>query len=128
MRVLITGGTGMVGRALQFAIQLSEDIDTDKDDFYFMDSKEYDLRNVEDTERLFKENEFDTVIHLAAKVGGLYKNLSANIAMFMDNMRMNMNVVEMAHKYNVTRGIFCLSSCIYPNIPVPPAMNETILQ
>ena len=44
----------------------------------------------------------------------LGKNIREKTSMFKDNVRMNENVLEMANKYNVQKGIFCLSSCIFP--------------
>jgi GDP-L-fucose synthase len=67
------------------------------------------------------------VIHLAAIVGGLYKNMDNNIQMFNDNILININILEACHKYNVRRGIFCLSSCIYPARPSRfPMLEEDI--
>ena len=47
--------------------------------------------------------------------------------MFTDNVRMNENILEMANKYNVQKGIFCLSSCIFPYKPSKYPMDETMI-
>ena len=46
--------------------------------------------SIEDTVAKYK---FDYVIHLAAAVGGLYKNLDSNINMFSDNIKINENIL-----------------------------------
>jgi len=75
-------------------------------------------------ENCFKERKYDKIIHLAAVVGGLYKNMNNNSLMLMKNLKINANIIEACHKYNVNRGIFCLSSCIYPKNPSKFPMTE----
>jgi GDP-L-fucose synthase len=121
MSIIVTGGSGMVGRSL-------EDISKKYNkDFIFLSSKDCDLTKVDEVDNLFKKINPDYIIHLAANVGGLYKNLRERTRMFKDNVRINENVLEMCHKYNVQRGIFCLSSCIFPYKPSKFPMNETMM-
>ena len=47
--------------------------------------------------------------------------------MFQDNMNMTMNVIESCHVNNIQRGIFVLSSCIYPGSPSRFPMDETMI-
>ena len=125
MKILVTGGSGMVGMNIQFTQQC---IDMMKDDDYiFLSSKDCDLTNKTEVDNLFATGHFDRVIHLAAKVGGLYKNMSSNCEMLIHNMRMNMNVLEACNKYNITRAIFCLSSCVYPAEPCGFPMTENMI-
>ena len=53
--------------------------------------------------------------------------MNGNIEMFNDNILMNMNILTTCNKYNIDRGIFCLSSCIYPNNPSRFPMDETMI-
>ena len=48
---------------------------------------------------------FDAIIHLAADVGGLYKNMKNNVEIFNNNIAINQNILEAAHKYNIQNGI-----------------------
>ena len=96
-------------------------------EFIFLSSKDCDLTKIDEVDDLFKKINPDYIIHLAANVGGLYKNLRERTSMFKDNVRINENVLEMCHKYNVQRGIFCLSSCIFPYKPSKYPMNETMI-
>ncbi len=125
MRVLVTGGTGMVGRHLMYHVKTSME---DRDEFVFLSSKDCDLRNKADVEKLFSNTEYDAVVHLAARVGGLYDNMAHNAKMFNDNMMMNMNVMSAAFESGVKRGIFCLSSCVFPaetDLPMTEAQLHT---
>lgn len=119
--ILVTGGSGMVGKCLFDLVK------NDTNNWFFISSKECDLTNTQKTEELFIKYKPDLIIHLAANVGGLYKNLRERTKMFSDNVRMNENVLEMSNKYNVQKGIFCLSSCIFPHSPSKYPMTENML-
>ena len=114
MRICVTGGNGMVGSCIKDIINTYPD-----HDFVFLHRKlgnhSVELTSKNDVLTYFSIEKFDAIIHLAADVGGLYKNMDKNVEMFNNNMAINQNILEAAHKYNIQRGIFCLSSCIYPS-------------
>ena len=60
-----------------------------------------DLRSQKETYELFEKFKPNYVIHLAARVGGLYKNMNEKIEMFEENMLINMNVIKACDKYGV---------------------------
>jgi|UniRef100_A0A6C0ALA0 GDP-L-fucose synthase len=130
MKICVTGGTGLVGNAIKIFSDM-----IDYHTFYYVSKsnadnnygKGLDLTVLKDVDDYFKRNQFDYIIHLAANVGGLYKNMNGNIEMFNDNILINMNVLTVCNKYNINRGIFCLSSCIYPNNPSRFPMDETMI-
>ena len=95
-----------------------------RDGFYFtfVTRKDIELTNEESVLNYFSSNKFDYIIHLAADVGGLYKNMNSNYNMMENNLKINLNIINACKKYNINRGIFILSSCIYPANPFP--MNE----
>lgn len=115
----------MVGSLLKDYIQcLGENV---KDNYWFISSKDYDLTDIEQVQKCFSERKYDKIIHLAAIVGGLYMNMNNNCEMLINNLKININIIEACHKNNIQRGIFCLSSCIYPQNPKCYPMNEEIL-
>jgi len=122
MRIVVTGGSGMVGRCIN-------DITSQYPDhkFFFLNSSICNLTNRENTIEFFTNNKFDYIIHLAADVGGLYKNLNDNSNMFSNNIKINENVLEACRLNNINRGIFILSSCIYPNNPSKFPMDENMI-
>ena len=68
MRILVTGGSGLVGKALK------EEAIGSEHQWIFSNSKTCDLRNFNETVTYFSMRKPDCIIHLAANVGGLYKN------------------------------------------------------
>jgi len=112
--ILITGGSGMVGHALKSIISSS----TDR--YHFISSKDYDLTNIEQTKQMFETIKPDYVIHLAAYVGGLFRNMEQKIDMFEKNLIINYNIVKYSHEYGVKKLVACLSTCIFPDKVVYP--------
>jgi GDP-L-fucose synthase len=121
MKVLVTGGTGLVGSALK---SISDDYDNYT--FFFLSSKDCDLTNYEKTLNLFQRIHPEFVIHLAANVGGLFKNMNQKVQMYEVNTLINLNVLKCAHEVGVKKCVSCLSTCIFPDKTEYP-IDETML-
>lgn len=121
MKVLVTGGTGLVGSALK-----SISGDYDNYTFFFLSSKDCDLTNYEKTLNLFQRIRPEFVIHLAANVGGLFKNMNQKVQMYEVNTLINLNVLKCAHEVGVKKCVSCLSTCIFPDKTEYP-IDETML-
>ena len=52
---------------------------------------------------VFEKHRPTHVFHLAAKVGGLYGNMRANLEFFRINMAINDNVLSLAKEFNVKK-------------------------
>tara|TARA_B110000858_G_C17760195_1_gene454148 strand:+ start:199 stop:1089 length:891 start_codon:yes stop_codon:yes gene_type:complete len=113
-RILVTGGTGMVGRHLQGILE---------DDSIYIGSN-IDLRDWIAVNTLFDKIKPTHVIHLAAKVGGIQDNIAKPAEYFDDNILMNTNVLKASKLYNVKRFIGILSTCVYPDTVESYPMNE----
>ena len=120
MKVLVTGGSGLVGYGIQ---QISSHYDYE---FIFLSSKDCDLTNYEKTLNTFIKHKPDYVIHLAAYVGGLFKNINYKVDMYEKNTLINCNVLKCCHECKVKKVISCLSTCIFPDKTTYP-INETML-
>ena len=119
--ILVTGGTGLVSSALQSIHNRHSDYK-----YVFLSSNDCDLINYQETMHCFEKHKPDYVIHLAANVGGLYKNLNNKVEMFESNLQMNMNVLKICHILKVQKVISCLSTCIFPDNTTYP-INEEML-
>ncbi|VDL71151.1 unnamed protein product [Nippostrongylus brasiliensis] len=136
MVVLVTGGTGLVGKAIEQIVK-SEDRAGEK--WLFIGSKDCDLTDLQATRknerftyingyfrRLFEDVRPTHVIHLAAMVGGLFHNLAHNLEFFRRNMAINDNVLAMCHEFDVVKCVSCLSTCIFPDKTTYP-IDETMV-
>lgn len=119
--VLVTGGSGLVGNGIK-----SISNDYDKLFFNFISSKEFDLLDLQQTKNMFESLKPNYVIHLAACVGGLYKNMNNKVEMLEKNLIINYNVVKCSHDYKVEKLICCLSTCIFPDKVTYP-IDESML-
>lgn len=126
--ILVTGGTGLVGSAIRQVISEElTDVEIIKDyRCIFLSSKDGNLIIREDVKRIFEIYKPTYVIHLAASVGGLYKNLNNNLKMYLDNLKINQNILYFCDKYKVKKVISCLSTCIFPD-KVKYPINESML-
>ena len=87
-KILVTGGSGLVGRYLKQIMP----------DAYYISSNDYDLTREHEVELLFKKNKFKTVIHLAARVGGIHHNIKEPVKYFEENILMNTFILKYSTK------------------------------
>jgi GDP-L-fucose synthase len=120
MKVLVTGATGLVGSNLKIAASSSAH------EFIFVSSKDYDLTKTESCHSMYREVQPDSVIHLAARVGGIQDNIAHPADFFTQNIMINTNVIDCAHKNGVNRVISLLSTCIYPDMWDKPYVETDI--
>ena len=123
MKILITGGSGLVGYGLK---QIIFDSNSNDNEYIFLSSKDCDLTNLEQTKQMFEKMKPDYVIHLAAFVGGLFRNLNYKVDMYEKNTVINYNVLKCAHDSGVKKVVSCLSTCIFPDKTSYP-INEDML-
>lgn len=110
-KILITGSNGLVGSSINGDVKIC---------------REYDLRNYNDTERMFQEHKPTHVIHCAGKVGGLGGNMKRKGEFFYDNIMINTNIIESARKNGVEKLVCFLSTCIFPANVEYPLTEEKI--
>lgn len=104
-RVLVTGGSSMVGSHLKDFMP----------DAAYISSRHVDLTSQEEVRRLFNFMKPRAVVHLAARVGGIMDNISHPAEYFYQNVMMNTMVMEESRLHGVERFIGILSTCIYPD-------------
>ncbi|TCD67372.1 GDP-L-fucose synthase [Steccherinum ochraceum] len=126
--ILVTGGTGLVGKAIQHVIETelegSRFGKKPGETWVFASSKEGDLRDAEQARKLFEKYKPTHVIHLAALVGGLFANMKYKLTFYRDNTLINDNVLYTSHITGVKKLISCLSTCVYPD-KVEYPLDET---
>jgi GDP-L-fucose synthase len=114
-RVVVTGGTGFLGRRLTAALRTRGCAAVAG-----LGSGDYDLRRVEEAVRLYRELKPTLVVHLAAVVGGIGANRERPAEFFFDNLTMGLNVIDQAWRAAVPKVVIAGTVCAYPKVvPVP---------
>jgi UDP-glucuronate 4-epimerase len=144
--VLITGGAGFIGSNLT-EILLAEggwnvSVVDDLNDFYSPETKranlaevrqtgdfqflEADIRDVESLRPVFDQNEFDVIVHLAARAG-VRPSLKEPKLYAETNINGTLNLLELARDYGIKQFVFGSSSSVYgENEKLPFAENDPI--
>lgn len=120
-RVWVAGHRGMVGSAIVRRLQ-SEDCE-----ILTSDRAAVDLRRQSEVEAWVGRHKPDAVIMAAAKVGGILANDSRPAEFIYDNLVIETNVIEAAHRAGVAKLLFLGSSCIYPRDAAQPLREEALL-
>lgn len=90
-------------------------------------SSQLDLRNQEKVNSFFKIEKPEVVIDAAARVGGILANNDFPYQFLMENLQIQNNLIDAAHKNDVQKFIFLGSSCIYPKLAPQPLKEEYLL-
>ncbi|GAA6012770.1 hypothetical protein JCM10207_005354 [Rhodosporidiobolus poonsookiae] len=118
--ILVTGGSGLVGQGIKYTVD-NEAVGSrfgkfaEDDQWIYLTSKDGDLRNLDQTMAIFDKYKPTHVIHLAALVGGLFKNMKYKLTFLRDNCLINDNVMWASKEHGVQKVISCLSTCVFPD-------------
>ena len=116
-KILVTGGSGLVGKYLRLILPNAK----------YISSKDYDLTSENDVKKIFKSSKYSTVIHLAARVGGIHHNIQEPTKYFEENILMNTLLIKHSYKNKVKNFLGVLSSCIYPDEIKKYPIKENLL-
>jgi len=123
VRVLLTGGTGMLGRAFRrVAARERPDLE-----ILAPDRGDLPLTDRAAVAAWFDANPVDAVIHAAARVGGIQANIDDPVGFLVENLRINDAVITGADTAGVGHLIFLGSSCMYPRDYRQPLVEDDIL-
>ena len=90
-------------------------------------SKELDLTDRAAVFAFFESERPRYVALAAAKVGGILANKTYPVDFLSQNVRIQVNVMDAAQKYEVERLLFLGSSCIYPKMAPQPLKEDYLL-
>jgi GDP-L-fucose synthase len=105
-RILVTGGTGLVGKSLKSIMPNAN----------YVSSSDMNLLDYNETLNFLKDFRPTTIVHSAAKVGGIIENLNYPVDFIEDNVIINSNIIKASYICDVKNFIGVLSTCIYPDL------------
>jgi GDP-L-fucose synthase len=120
-RVWVAGHRGMVGSAIvrRLGGESCEIVEAGRG--------AVDLRRQGETEQWLAEARPDAIFLAAAKVGGILANDTYPADFLYDNLMIQANVLEAAHRVGVRKVLALGSSCIYPKHAPQPIAEEALL-
>ncbi|MGO7334226.1 GDP-L-fucose synthase [Rhizobium leguminosarum] len=120
-KIWVAGHRGMVGSALVRRLH-SENCTV-----ITATRQELDLKRQDEVEKFVQTNRPDAIILAAAKVGGILANDTFPADFLYDNLIIEANIFEAAHRNGVDRLLFLGSSCIYPKFAPQPISEDALL-
>lgn len=120
-RVWVAGHRGMVGSAIvrRLATEGCEVLTAGRD--------VADLRRQADVEAWMAEARPDAIFLAAAKVGGILANDQFPADFLYENLMIEANIIDAAHRNDVAKLLFLGSSCIYPKLAPQPIVESALL-
>ncbi len=112
----------MVGSAIMRQLALQSDIEV-----ITQSRAELDLCDQSAVAAFFKRESLDEVYLAAAKVGGIHANNEYPAEFIGQNLAIQLNVIDAAHKADVQHLLFLGSSCIYPRMANQPMAESELL-
>jgi GDP-L-fucose synthase len=121
-RVLVAGANGMVGSAIVRNLE-------SKGYTYIIKGtrQAVDFTDDDETDTFFKLSRPDYVFVAAAKVGGIMANNNYKADFLTENLRIQTNIIESAHRHGVKKLLFLGSSCIYPKFATQPITEDQLM-
>ena len=119
MKVLITGGTGFLGRSL------TQHLNNLEYEVYSVGSKYWDLRSQHVCDTLLTQVAPDVIVHAAGSVGGIGANQDNPGKFMYDNLIMGANMIELSRQHEIDKFVLLGTVCAYPkHTPVPFTEDE----
>ena len=121
MTVIVAGATGLAGSAIVKAFKSKGET------VIGINRSVVDLMDAKETENFVAKAEPSLIVDAAAKVGGIGANNSFPVEFLSDNLAIQSNLMNAAHKAGVPNFVFLGSSCIYPRDCAQPIKEEYLM-
>jgi len=121
-RIYVAGHRGLVGSAVVSALRQQGHTN-----LVLRTHHELDLTDQLAVREFFAAERPEAVIMAAARVGGIHANNSQPALFIRDNLLIQDNVIDSAHRSAVAKFVFLGSSCIYPKLAPQPIKEDYLL-
>jgi GDP-L-fucose synthase len=121
-RIYVAGHSGLVGSAVVRTLQRQG-----YHNLLLRTHRELDLTEQAAVREFFERERPEAVIMAAARVGGIHANNTRPALFIRDNLLIQDNVIDAAHRTGVGKFVFLGSSCIYPKLAPQPIKEEYLL-
>jgi GDP-L-fucose synthase len=122
VKILVTGGTGMVGQNILESEQFK------KYELIAPNRSQLNLFNYQDVHSYVSKLKPDFIIHAAGRVGGIQANMAHPVEFLVENLDINRNVIMAAKNAEVKNLINLGTSCMYPRNAPNPLTEDMILK
>lgn len=103
--ILVTGGSGFLGRAVGVRLPGARTLS----------SEDLDLTDGAAVIEAIETWQPDVVVHLAGRVGGITANIARQADFLVDNLRMDANLLAALRSHRPEHLLVTLSTCMYPD-------------
>lgn len=117
----VTGHRGMLGSALVRTLRKAGA------DLLTASSQELDLRDKIAVDTWVEAHRPELIFHAGAKVGGIHANSTFCADFLLDNLMIQTNVIDAAHRYGARKLLFVASNCTYPSKAAQPISEQALL-
>ncbi len=121
-KIYLAGHRGLVGGAILKALQQQG-----YRQLVVRSHAELDLTEQAAVRAFLERERPEAVIMAAARVGGIQANNTRPAEFIRDNLLMQDNIIDAAHRAGVGKFVFLGSSCIYPKLAPQPIKEEYLL-
>lgn len=120
MKIVVTGGTGFLGKHVCAALEKEGLVAVP------VGSADYDLRNNGQIVDLLRDEEPQAIVHLAARVGGIGENVDQPGTFLYENAMMGLQLMDAARAWGVEKMLTVGTACMYPDTATIPMREDAI--
>ena len=121
-RILVTGATGFLGRHVVTALTATYGSSR----VIPVSSKDFDLMDNHEVEKLFTHHSPTAIVHLAAYSGGIAANRTYPADFYFRNTILTALLFHWAAKYRVSKLIYPMGGCSYPAAATSPIGEDQL--